>query len=269
MLLHDSLDDAVADVSADLPALAATARNQGLAIRRRRRVLASVGTATAVAVLAIAASIVGTGIDRAPGEADISTSTDTFAVGPLSGRTVPITDRAAVAALASAVSEVATGNATQLRGLDNWGGLTNVQLYFAPDSTHGPVGLVQLNLLRFQAPAGRTNDHCGPDVYEECSVRQLPSGDILRTYSSPSPSTPRWRIRVADLLSPTRNVRVVVRAANTSDSDPGAFRTEPVLSFDQLAEIASLPWWGLQRIPVEYVDLGNRLTGYADLGTTR
>lgn len=268
MKLHDSLDDAVADVSADLPALAAASRNQGLSIRRRRRVLASVGSATAVAIIAVGASVVATGIDHVP-DPGVSTSTGAFAVGHLSGRTAPITDRAAVAALASAVGEVTTGNATQLRGLDTFEGSTNVQLYLAPESTTGPVGLVQLSLRRFDPPTGRGAVDCGPDAYQDCAVRQLPSGDILRTYTSPSPSVPRYRDRVADLLSPTRGIRVIVRAANTSDADPNAFRTEPVLSSDQLAEIASLPWWGLHRIPVEYVDLGHRLTGYADLGTTR
>jgi len=52
MNLHSSLHDTVADVTADLPALLDTSRRQGLALRRRRRVLASVGATAAVAVLA-------------------------------------------------------------------------------------------------------------------------------------------------------------------------------------------------------------------------
>ena len=63
MLLHDSLDDAVADVSADLPALAVASRNQGLSIRRRRRALAAVGSVAAATVLAIGAYALVPGLD--------------------------------------------------------------------------------------------------------------------------------------------------------------------------------------------------------------
>ena len=61
MKLHDSLDHAVSDVSADLPALAVASRNQGLSIRRRRRALAVVGSVAAATVLAVGAYAVAPG----------------------------------------------------------------------------------------------------------------------------------------------------------------------------------------------------------------
>ena len=44
MLLRDSLDAAVADVSADLHSLTTASRRQGLALRRCRRALSAVGS---------------------------------------------------------------------------------------------------------------------------------------------------------------------------------------------------------------------------------
>src|SRR5689334_17110400 len=98
MKLHDSLDHAVADVSADLPALVAASRNQGLSIRRRRRALAAVGSVAAASALAAGAYTLAPGVG---GGADRGVATDIaspVSVGRLSGQTVRPTDRAVAAA---------------------------------------------------------------------------------------------------------------------------------------------------------------------------
>ena len=116
-MLHDSLDHAVSDVSADLPALAVASRNQGLSICRRRRALAAVGSIAAASVLAIGgyALVPGAGGGR-PRRRHRCRRTRRSPDRLASGATAPITARAVAAALAASVDEVADGTVRPVPG---------------------------------------------------------------------------------------------------------------------------------------------------------
>jgi hypothetical protein len=253
--LHDRLDDAVADVHADLPTLTAASRNQGLGIRRRRRALASVGTAAVVTVTAaVGLPLVSGGDD--PVAADIA---NPVRVGALSGRTAPATDEAVAAALVDAVDQVADGTYGRLQGeVFNHESLAAV--LFAPATgTDGPPGQVFVNLQ----PASMSGERpYGCESWmTDCTVRDRADGTTLRTYSELDDTEfgKGSERDVAELIDPERRLRVVVFAMNTNPWDTGSYRDEPVLSTDQLVEIATMPWWGRMELPAEYVEAGGGL----------
>jgi hypothetical protein len=262
MLLHDTLDEAVADVHADLPTLVTAARAQGLSIRRRRRMMATVGTA---AVLALVATV---GYALVPGpdtDDDTTVASDRFDVGELSGRTAPITPPGAVVALGAAVGQVADGDYQQLRGYAS-DGATLVELLFRPSGGSGPAGQVDLSLMPLRGHAARLYA-CDESYMQQCTTTPMANGDTLRTYTDEDPgSTPTYERRVAEVLSPERGLRLVLGAANTSAAEWRTVRPEPVLTTSELAAIATLPWWGRTRLPEEYVAEGRDLTQYASLG---
>lgn len=262
MKLHDSLTDAVADVSADLPALVSASRRQGMGLRRRRRALASVGTAAAVLAvgvggLAVAHTVGGHG-DRA--------SEGWVAASPTSGATAPLTGRGVAAALASAVADVSDGTPTDFRGTGRRGGEPMGELLLTP-ATGGAAGLVQIDLQRL-ASYGRPQAYlCDQAYMHGCTVQRLADGDTLRTYTDESSGSARaYRRYVAEVLSASRDLRLVLGASNTGTDEKHATRAEPVLTAAQLRAIALRPWWDRTRLPVEYVDAGERLPSYADLG---
>lgn len=267
MLLRDSLDDAVADVSADLHALTTASRRQGLSIRRRRRALATVGSVAAVTALAMG----GYALVSGHSGPDASFATDRAApvsVGPLSGRTAAATDRGVAAALADAVDEVADGTFGRFQGAVYDHGSFG-SLLFQPDGGSGTAGQVMVNVQPL-AEAGEAPYTCTGAWFPamtDCSVRQLPSGDTLRTYwqlDDTEYGAGSQRLAV-ELLSPERHLLVVINALNTNPWADGAHRDHPVLDLEQATKIATLPWWSRTDLPVEYVEAGKRLEGYSDV----
>jgi hypothetical protein len=259
MKLHDSLTDAVADVSADLPTLLDGSRRQGLALRRRRRVLAAVGATAAVAVLAGS----GYAVAAAVGHDPHTGASWAASPGPTSGATAPLTGRSLDAALAAAVDQVADGAFTAFRG--NGGGEPMGEFLFAPKAG-GAAGLVQIDLQRLSSYGLSTTYGCGQPYMHDCASQQLPDGDTLRTYTDESSgSAGGYRRYVAEVLSPRRDLRLVLGAANTQQDERHAVRPDPVLSPAQLSTVALLPWWDRTRLPVEYVEAGRRLPSYASL----
>src|SRR3954452_16167115 len=213
MLLQDSLHEAAADVSADLTVLAESSRRRGLAIRRRRRALAAVGATAAATVLALGAYAV------VPGSADHKrVATDTrrpVVTGPLSGRTAPITDRGTAAALAAAVDEVADGTFGGFQGYaaDNE---ALGALRFLPASGSGPAGEVLINLQPLSM-AGVTQPLCESGALVDCRSWQLPNGDTVRTYRDDDTEAGAGSERLAaEVISPSRRLRLVVGARNTN-----------------------------------------------------
>jgi len=264
MLLQDSLRDAVADVSANLPALAEASRRQGLALRRRRRALATVGATAAATVLAAGAYAL------VPGRDTDNVATDTavpVVVGPLSGRTAPITGRGAAAALAVAVDDVADGSFAGFQG-DAYEHEALGAFRFLPTTGSGPAGLVIVNLqpLAMAGPAPYT---CAAFILPDCRIWQLPNGDTVRTYRDDDAESGVGSQRLAaEVISPRRKLRLIVGAMNTNPYADGEHRDAPVLTTEQLVAVATQPWWGRFRLPEEYVAAGEKLedfTGATDV----
>ncbi len=259
MLLHDLLDDAVADVRADLPVLTATARRQGLAIRRRRRALASVGSAAAAAVVTLGVWIVTPG---GSGPHDAVATDHSTTPAPLSGRTAPITAGGVAAALTAAVDEVGDGTVSR-RQADVSDGEGMAALLLEPPGGSGPAGQVFVNL---QSPrdAGEPPYGCADYLVgdiSDCVARHLPGGATLRTYREDADTevgAASQRL-VAEVIDPARRLRVIVYAMNTNPWAEGAFRDRPVLDTRQLTAIATKPWWSRTTLPREYVEAGERI----------
>ncbi|WP_296605257.1 hypothetical protein [Nocardioides sp.] len=262
MLLHDLMDDAVADVTADLPELARTSRRQGTAARRRRRAITAVGVAVAGTVLAAGVYALVPG-DRGS-DSTVATDVGTeVRVGELSGRTAPITARGAAAALADAVTDRVPGTISSLQGSADRGEAM-ATLVFLPDHGPGPAGTVFLNLQPISMAPEKPG--CAMPWMATCSLEQQPNGDIRRTYLEEDDTEfgqGSQRLTV-EVISPDRGLRLVVSAMNTSPSADGAMGIMPVLTSGELRDIAALPWWGRTRLPVEYVEAGERLDDYAD-----
>jgi len=256
--IQDRLDEAVADVHADLPALLAGSRNHGLSLRRRRRALAVVGSVAAVTLVAAVGTALTPSSPRHPAVA----AHNDYEVGRLSGRTAPITQVGVMAALASQVHDAVDGRISQLRGT-SFGG-HSVQLLLEPGG-QAPAGVVQLNLYPLSSTPPRDRG-CGPELGPACSIQELANGDHLRTYIArmPNPDGPTYVQQMAEVFSPARGEHVLVFAANTSPSDMTAAQPQPVLTTEQLTAIATQPWWELDTLPVEYVTMGRRLEGYVD-----
>jgi hypothetical protein len=239
MLLHDSLHDAVSDVRVDHTSLAAGARRHGLAIRRRRRALAAVGSVAAVSVLALGASLL------TPGGGDGSTSVATEAPATPSGRTEPVTGASAAAALVSAVRDVSPAAYDHLQG-DAVDGEVTASLVLQPG------GQVFLNLQRL-GMAGSAPYTCAGVAVSDCEATALLNGDTLRTYLDEDDEMGAGGERlVAEVISPARRLRIVLSAMNTHPWADGRLTDTPVLTTDQLVEIATLPWWDRRELPVEF-----------------
>lgn len=266
MNLHSSLHDAVADVSADLPALLDTSRRQGLALRRRRRVLASVGATAAVAVLAGSGYGVAASVGHHAHDGHRATSWAAVSPGPtltLGGATVPLTGRALTAALAAAVGSVAHGDLTVFRGAG--GGDPMAEFLFAP-RTDGVPGLVHLDLQSLTSYGVAAGFACDQPYMHACTSQRLADGDTLRTYTDESSGSGKaYRRYVAEVLSPRRDLRLILGATNTRQDERQVVRAEPVLTPAQLRTVVLEPWWSLTRLPAEYAAAGQRLSSYQGL----
>lgn len=268
MLLHDSLVDSVADVTADVPTLTRAARRRGTSLRRRRRTAGTLGSVAAVAVLSAGAWVVLP--DAGPVAVDTSLTAPT--VGPLSGETAPTTSRGVAAALAATVDDVAEGTFGHFQGaaydIDGYDHEALAALVFEPSAGSGPAGEVFLNLQPI-GMAGKRPYTCDPH-FTACAVRQLPNGDTLRTYREDDDTeigAGSQRL-VSEVISPTRRLRVVVYAMNTNPWADGELRDRPVLSTAQLTDVARRPWWSRTELPVEYIAAGAGLSDYSDADET-
>lgn len=274
MKLQDQMYDAVADVSAGLPALVDGARRRGQVVRRRRRLAIGTTAAAAVAVGAVGVALAlhptTTASDSAP------------ASGGLSGSgtaTAPNTGRTTTAALVAAVDEVTAGEASDYAGQDPLGGRGSGdrdsygEFLFAPDAG-GAGGVVEVNVQDLSVLDGEPRT-CDPTYMTDCHVSKLPGGDLLRTYvDRDSSSTPGVYRNVAELISPSRHLRVTVGASNSRIYSIHDFvatrghdvktRPDAVLSIAQVSKVVTEPWWGFQ-LPAAYEQAGKRLSPYNDL----
>lgn len=259
--LHDYLDDAVADVHADLPALVTASRSQGLAIRRRRRALSAVGAAAVTALVAAGLYAVVPGPDGRQGEV-AADATIPVRVGALAGETAPATPAGVVSALAESVDRVADGKFGRLQGeVDDYESMA--ALLFQPVDGTGPAGQVMINLQPLDG-MGTAPYSCEDAWFQgitDCATRRLDNGDSLRTYwqlddSEFGVGSQRMAVEV---LSPARDLRVVVNVLNSNPWADDEYRDAPVLDLEQATAIATQPWWDPRRLPVEFVAAGKRL----------
>lgn len=270
MHLHDAMETAVADVCSDPVPLAAASRRRGLSIRRRRHTLASVGAATAAAVLAVTVwSVLPGDGGGAVTMAEPAATPD--APRPLSGQTAPITGRGAAAALAAAVSDQADGTLTRLQGevSEMPAQEAMAALLFRPAGAGGPAGEVFVNLQPLVA-GGPAPYACERTFATRCTVEVLANGDTLRIYRDDEDSEygPQAQRAVAEVLSPRRHLRVLVSARNSNPWEPRRFLRSTVLDLDQLASIATRPWWSRTRLPQEFVTAGEQLEDFSSASAT-
>lgn len=280
MKLHDQMNHAVADITADAGALVTQARKRGLGMRRRRQVLSTVGAAAAVAAIVGGALALQPGGDTSRETGAATDPTGSSSATTQSGGTVPLTGRATAAALMAAVDEVADGAFSDFSGQDPYpssdtGLQSYAQFRLTPDGEgFGVVGVnVQpLSILDLRdcaegdktcekeiRPAAYTCDH---EFMHDCEATVLPNGDTLRTYRD---DVTGIRL-VAELLSPERELRVLASATNGLDlpnSQWDTKRPDAVLTIDQLSDVVSQPWWGFE-LPAEHD--GSQLPGYDDVG---
>lgn len=260
--LHDQLGDAVDDVTTDLDTLAAVARRRGTTRRRVRQGLTTAGSAAAV--LAIAAG----GWALLPGAGDGSDDEATAAVSstsPAAG-TIPITGR-----LAAAVELELIGQQTDFQVQD---GSLKGQDDVALRIDDGRVTIFAVNRNGVYSEAWITTDggtsKIGVNVQHwaelelptdcsvyradaDCRVRKLPDGDVLRTATEPDEKAGS-RYRSAELISPSRDLRIVV-GSTTDGGDT------PALTPAQLAAVATDPVWGFD-VPAEYQQRAKDLSGF-------
>ena len=173
--LHNKMNEAVADVTTDYAALATAAQRRGLAIRRRRAALTSIGSVAAVAVLGV--GIYAVTPHHTPTESVApagSTSPSTSAsVTPSetpttnSDDTVPLTGQGLAAALGAAAANAAfpTSEASSLT-VSSYAGQSDereayAQVYLAMGGT-GRAGVVGINIQHL-------SDFSEKDLPRDCS----------------------------------------------------------------------------------------------------
>jgi hypothetical protein len=263
--LHEEMARATDAARIDTDALVRSARRRGLAIRRRRQALATIGTlgvAGAAAALVVALAPGGT---QPTGHDPATPASTGFAPTP----TAPFTGRTTAAALEYAVEQVAAGEAAHVQWQDPVGDFpeTFATFRFRP-ADGGDAGEIGINVQPgFTGTAAQDVSRCA-DWMRHCTVRTGADGSVLVTYEEVSDHDARGIRRVASLLR-ADHVRVVVSASNGIDvtgREEQVTRDEPVLDAAQLGTIVTQPWWGPQ-LPASFTGPGARLHGAAIPGT--
>lgn len=260
--LRDAMERATDAARIDPDALVTTARRHGLAIRRRRQALATLGT---LGVAGAAAAMVLTLAPGGGGFAHVAGPAGSVAVLP-SGfsptPTSPFTGRTTAAALLySAQKQAPDARTADFRWQDPGAvaGETYAMFRLTPAGSDKP-GEVGINVQ--PGMAGDVGKSCEPSYMDHCKTVTKPNGSILRTYDDLSGKDPAGIRRVAELLRPD-GVRVVAYASNgldVTENDEQITQTDPVLGFDQLSAIVSQSWWGPE-LPTYFTAIGHELTG--------
>ena len=267
MLLHEQMNDVVADVHPDTDTLTRAARDRGGRIKRHRR-LGAIGATAAVGILAVGLAVAIPGDDPAPSNPPVANDTNESPSTPAVAEPVPIDGRSTAAALRAAVLDVAAGTTTAYAGLsgtDTPANQTYAELELTPGSGGGP-GLVGIDVQPSSILDGFPFE-CTEGMLD-CTIQRLPGGDRLRTYREPPvPTAAGDGLRVvADLLSTRRDLRIVATAANGFELPANEWdvtRAEPVLSIEQLVDVVTQGWWGF-RLPARFAEEGAQLAPYEE-----
>lgn len=271
MKLDDLMRHATDDTKPDVARLTQTARSQARSIRRRRMSAVGAGVAavsTCAVVISVAASMSlsgpgpEAGRDQATSPAPASSSTQQ---GAGSRETVPLDGRATAALLQAAVDDLVDGTASEFagQGPGRVGRDTYAELTLTGTGDDG-AGVVGVNVQDLEILAGQPRTCLS--FMSDCTVSRLPGGDLLRAYRDQSDTGEDVRL-VAELLSASRQLRVVVSATNGFDLGGNEWeitRSEPVLTADQLRAVATDERWGF-RVAAQYAEQGAALEGYRDL----
>lgn len=267
--LRAAMADAVAPVHPDTDRLVATARRQGLGIRRRRQALGTLGVAAAIGLAVLAPNVVAGDHGAEPGPAATTTTARTAETLDLQD-TSPFTGRATAAALMYATLQAAPdGLAGQFAWEDPSPGPTGetyarFQLHVGSEKP-GEVGInVQPG---FTGDAAHDVSTCSSWM-RACVVDPRPDGSVLVTYEEPSTYGSGGYRRVASLLR-ADDVRVVASASNgidVTERDEQVTREAPPLTMAQLVGIVEQPWWGPE-LPTYFVHSGAELHGDSISGT--
>lgn len=267
--LRDAMAEAVAPAIPDADHLVAVARRRGLGIRRRRQALGAVGVAAALGLGVLAPTLIAGDGGARPDGTVVGTQPRTLGDGPLD----PLTGRSTAAALVYAVGLRAEGTATDIRGAadpDKYPSSYAI-LRFTPQGsdTAGEIAVnVDSGFTRGETKPGdteRANINLCQPFMRACTSTLLADGSRLTTYDDPSSYSDGVR-RVASLYRPDVDLRVVVSASNgidVTERDEKVTRTEPVLSSDDLAAIATQPWWDA-KLPRDFTTQGAGLADYSD-----
>lgn len=274
--LREAMADAVAPALPDPDQLVTIARRRGLGIRRRRQALGTVGVAAAIALAALAPTVI------AGDRGTEATVTHSLSVGSVEQafdphQTSPITGRSTAAALMYAVGLEASGTATDVRGQGDGKGVDGgiVMTYgvfaFTPggSSTAGEVAVnVQYLPPETQAKGDDVRALTCHDGMEDCHVTQLADGSSLRTSVQHSEHNAHTGTMLVADLHRADHVRVVATASNGSDiteRDEKVTRDDPVLTTAQLVAVVTQPWWGAE-LPMYFAQQGDLLKPYDEVG---
>jgi hypothetical protein len=259
--LHATLDSQ----HTDLTQLAALARRQGTHLRRRRRVAVATSSLAVVAVLT-AGAVSATRL--LPGPEETRTVTGFASQGDA---TVPASGKSVAAAALASVNEVADGTIDRIHGgvmapiTDDKGKgevlVEHVGVLFAftpaGASSPGEVSVDILHRLKQGAPELET---C-PDYAVDCESSTLPDGSTMSTFRSHGEDVGAdpAGFDTVQAMRTTGDVTVVVSAASGLHSpmlEGTSLPNQPsaVLSVEQVKEIVSQPWWGLE-LPAEYAEV--------------
>ncbi len=165
-----------------------------------------------------------------------------------------VTGRELTAALYGAVTEIVPGEGSEFNGASAghfggagaplWRGI-NGEFQFAPadGSAIGGVSISIMDEVMWGGGAS-TCDMLQKDGWKGCKLTELPDGSQLVTYHSDDGANGGKQLVAERYVG---GIRVWVEA-NTlvgSGEDATARAGEPVLTLEQLTEIASKPWWSL------------------------
>ena len=153
------------------------------------------------------------------------------------------TGRPAVAALYGAVTELVPGQGSDFEGQ----GLRGKWLAAGGDFTFTPsdgsgAGGVEVGVMdksMFPGYVPDCQDHADP-----CQLSELPDGSQLLSYAEDLGGGVK-RLVVEHYVGDIRVSVASINAPYTSAETLSVTRPEPVLSIDQLTQIATQPWWSL------------------------
>lgn len=272
MNLHDSMQQAVDDVDIDLDRLARVSRAQGTRLIRRRNGVALVGAAaTALGAFVIGTAALETGSpSSAPSTGQAAERSESLDLAD-TGR---ITGRGAAAGLRFAVSQLEDGTAIKFSGQDPNPGDDNVgasgRFEWLEPNAPG-ISIVGINVQTGPDVADYV-PQCTPlfggvpqEPLDHCHTEQFADGSRVMTYAEHQQVSDGVGIRrTAELMRPDGTL---ITAFSTNgyelvkEYDWDITRPAPGLTFNQLTDIVSQPWWGAQ-LPADLLAQGRDLDGY-------
>lgn len=272
MKLDTMMREATDDVVVDVQTLTQEARANGSRMRRRRHLLSASGVLAAGACVfgaSVAADVATSGSGPDPAPSATSSPARVAQQAPVA-TTAPLDGRATAALLEATVLAVGDGELSKFAGQGgpdrpDHGHDTYAEFVMTPADGLG-AGVVGVNVQDLSILRGQPRTCLSFMV--DCTADELPGGAVLRSYRDPSDTGSDVRM-VAELLAPSRGIRVVVSSTNGFDLGANRWditRDAPVLGAAQLRDIVLDERWGFE-VPAELAERGAALSPYDDLDT--